>query len=352
MMYGYNIKRGGDPLVSLHERMMRFFGQANVPLNWAVDVIPLLKYLPEGFPGSSFKKTARVYKKVRDASVGIPYSFCRRTTAESQRHSFVSATVEMLGGESEISPENEAEMELSAWASSVAGSDTLVTTIQSVVLALVMFPEVQRKAHDEIDRVVGSKRLPGLEDRKNMPYIEAVAKEAFRWETVAPMGLPRLATEDLTYEGYLIPKGTILLPAIRWFLHDPDTYKDPESFKPARYLDPLNEPDPSFAAFGYGRRKCPGMAYANRLVFLTISRMLAVFDFSKAVDDNGIEIEVEAKAIPGLALHLETFPCHVRPRSVERAELVKNLCAGHDREESDDKAVQQAVREAMGGQWH
>lgn len=53
--------------------------------------------------------------------------------------------------------------------------------MQTFFLAMLAYPEVQRKAQEEIDRVVGNGRLPTLEDRKNLPYVDAVVNEAFRW---------------------------------------------------------------------------------------------------------------------------------------------------------------------------
>jgi cytochrome P450 len=84
-------------------------------------------------------------------------------------------------------------------------------------LAMVLHPEVQLKAREEIDGVVGDNRLPTVQDRKHLPYVEAVLKEVFRFHPIAPMGLPHLVTEDDVYEGHLIPKGAMLIPNI-WFV--------------------------------------------------------------------------------------------------------------------------------------
>ena len=54
---------------------------------------------------------------------------------------------------------------------------------------MVPHPEVQRKAQQEIDRVVGTNRLPNLDDREHLPYLVAVHKEVLRWHTVGPMGI-------------------------------------------------------------------------------------------------------------------------------------------------------------------
>jgi cytochrome P450 len=63
-----------------------------------------------------------------------------------------------------------------------------VSAIHSFVLAMVLYPNVQKRAQAEIDRVVGPDRLPTFEDRDQLPYIEAVVKEVLRWQPVAPLG--------------------------------------------------------------------------------------------------------------------------------------------------------------------
>lgn len=79
---------------------------------------------------------------------------------------------------------------------------------------MTVFPEVQQKAQAEIDRVVGAERLPTLDDRERLPYVDALAKEILRWHPIAPMGVPHSNSEDATYRGYRIPKDAILLPNI------------------------------------------------------------------------------------------------------------------------------------------
>ena len=74
--------------------------------------------------------------------------------------------------------------------------------------------DVVRKAQEEIDRVIGNDRLPTSMDRPNLPYIEAVVKEVLRWHPVAPMGLPHTSTTEDVVEGYLIPKGSMVIANI------------------------------------------------------------------------------------------------------------------------------------------
>ena len=63
-----------------------------------------------------------------------------------------------------------------------------ISALKSFVLAMLLFPEVQKKAQDEIDRVIGTDRLPSLQDRDQLPYIRAVVKELVRWAPGTPLG--------------------------------------------------------------------------------------------------------------------------------------------------------------------
>ena len=89
------------------------------------------------------------------------------------------------------------------------------STISTFILAMATNPTVQKKAQEEIDRVIGdSNRLPDFLDRSNMPYVEAILHEVLRYGLVLPLSLPHLSTTDDVYNGFLIPKGTLLISNI------------------------------------------------------------------------------------------------------------------------------------------
>ncbi len=131
-----------------------------------------------------------------------------------------------------------------------------LSTLQTVFLAMSLYPDVLKKAHAELDAVVGPDRLPDrdFDDEKSLVYVSAIIKEAQRWIPAVPTGLPHGTTEDLELRGYLIPAGTILMPNIwsvsrdvefttlstrlhmfvRACMHDPEVFEDPET--PSRTL--------------------------------------------------------------------------------------------------------------------
>jgi len=72
-----------------------------------------------------------------------------------------------------------------------AGTDTTLASVHTFILAMLHYPEVQRKAQAELDRVLHhDRRLPSFEDQADLPYLTAVMKEVLRWQPVAPIGTP------------------------------------------------------------------------------------------------------------------------------------------------------------------
>jgi len=87
-----------------------------------------------------------------------------------------------------------------------AGSDTTAATLVGFIQAMIVFPEVQKKAKEEIDRVCGD-RPPTMEDEPMMQYIRGCVKESMRWMPTDILGVPHAVTQDDEYRGYKIPKG-------------------------------------------------------------------------------------------------------------------------------------------------
>lgn len=82
-----------------------------------------------------------------------------------------------------------------------------MATLAWFFYAMILHPEVQKKAHEELDRVIGNGRLPTYEDRDSLPYIEAVVREVLRWRPIVPLGLPHATSFDDIYNGHFIPRG-------------------------------------------------------------------------------------------------------------------------------------------------
>ena len=81
---------------------------------------------------------------------------------------------------------------------------------------MALHPHIARKAQEELDRAVGSERLPELSDQDNLPYISALIKELLRWTCPAPLGMPKRVMEDDVYNGYFIPAGATIFENV-WY---------------------------------------------------------------------------------------------------------------------------------------
>lgn len=92
-----------------------------------------------------------------------------------------------------------------------AGSDTTASTLYGFIQAALVWPEVQERAQEEIDRVVGPSRLPTIDDYDNLPYIRCCIKESLRWMPTVILGVPHAAIKEDTYNGYVIPQGATVV---------------------------------------------------------------------------------------------------------------------------------------------
>ncbi|KAF8061631.1 cytochrome P450 [Lyophyllum atratum] len=191
-----------------------------------------------------------------------------------------------------------------------AGVGTTVSAIEVVILAMLHFPAVMRKAQVELDSVVGTQRLPGFDDYDSLPYLQALVKEVTRWRPIAPTGIPHSVTEDNTYNGMFIPKGSTVYANIQC---SPNL----TAFRPERFLDiQETKSHNSKLAFGFGRRVCPGMHIALQAMFITLSRlrMLWTFDILPVLE-NGKEV---LPSVDDFTTGLVTRPANLRYRLVPR----------------------------------
>ena len=286
-------------------------------------------------PGAGWKSTARQMAAQLQQTTEQPYAFVKQQMREgNHKTSFLSQAIE-----------TDADSEhLHKWSASsmyLGGADTTVSSLMTFFLAMTMFPEVQKKAQEELDRVIGN-RLPTSADKGRLPYIDAVVSETHRWHPVAPMAIPHLSTAEDTIRGYRIPKGSLVMPNIWWFTHDPAVYHDPAEFRPERFLDtPTHkaEPDPRAYTFGYGRRVCPGRYVADNALFLTIAQSLAVFKIEKFVGKDGKVVEPEFKYEPGVVTHPVPYQASITPRSAKHEKMIKDAETEYPFEESDAEAL-------------
>ena len=92
---------------------------------------------------------------------------------------------------------------------------------------MALYPDVQRRAQEELDRVVGNRRLPEFSDRESLPYINAVVKELFRWHPVLPTGKLYLKWDVLTVCSYIIIQDSLIPQVMTMNIEDISFPKGP-----------------------------------------------------------------------------------------------------------------------------
>ncbi|KAJ7214442.1 cytochrome P450 [Mycena pura] len=302
--YGINIQPEDDPHIAISETALHAMACTGNRGSFWVDSFPILKYVPEFLPGSGFKQKAREWARAVTAMPKVPYEFVKRSRAAGMANSSIASRVlddiEESGANQD---EREKVLEDVLAACYAAGADTTVSALASFILAMTMFPEIQKKAQAAVDEVVGPNRLPDFED--NIPYVDAVARELLRWRPVFPLSVPHAVTADDVYKGYHIPAGAVVVGNSWAVLHDEKIYgPNTDRFIPERWLTEsgeinkaIREPD---TAFGFGRRICPGKDMAQWSLWICVASILAAFNITKGVDENGVPLEPSGEYTSGL----------------------------------------------------
>ncbi|KAJ6668883.1 hypothetical protein lerEdw1_012369, partial [Lerista edwardsae] len=163
----------------------------------------------------------------------------------------------------------------------IAGTDTTSNTLLWSLLYMSLHPQEQKKVQEEIELVIGRDRAPTLADKTSMPYTEATIMEVQRMTVVVPLSIPRMASETTVLQGYIIPKGSVIVPNL-WAVHrDPNTWEKPNDFNPSRFLDENGQllKKETFIPFGLGKRVCMGEQLAKMELFLMFVSLLQSFTF-------------------------------------------------------------------------
>ncbi|KAG9101403.1 hypothetical protein FRC06_003044 [Ceratobasidium sp. 370] len=186
-VYGYDLQSVDDPFLSGIKEVVDHIAKAAQPSR------------------AGWKKTLREWRKQKETVVkGV---------------NNVSIVASLLG-EVDKWGQNETEASLCIQEAAIAlfggGTDTTANTLAVFVLAMLLFPTTQSKAQQEIDTVVGTDRLPAMEDQASLPYVGRLIQEVLRWQPVTPLGVPHVCAEENEYRGYRFPRGAIVFGNI-WY---------------------------------------------------------------------------------------------------------------------------------------
>ncbi|KAF5309909.1 hypothetical protein D9619_010547 [Psilocybe cf. subviscida] len=318
--YGYKVESIADPMLQTELTVVESFSIATAPGRWLVEIIPALRHLPRWFPGAGFKRKAKVWNDLCNEGGQNPYHWSKENlyTGKALSPSLCGRLIEEAGRN--ISEKDEFSLTWAAASVFGGGLDTNMSAVLTFFRAMILNPHVAAKAQEEIDRVVGRDRLPCIEDKPNLPYVRSVAAEVLRYAPSIPLGIPHAVTKDDYYDGYFIPKGSIVFPNIWHMTHDPEIYPNPDKFDPDRFKGQDSEMSKVYdLVFGFGRRVCPGLHLAQGSLFAIVATTLATCEVLPGLDENGREVLPTTGYENGTIPMPEPYSLRLKPRSLQAA---------------------------------
>jgi len=282
--FGTRTDSTSDPLVERALTMAMEFMDLTGPWSNAIDFIEPLQWIPTRMRSRG--------RKLHDDLIAVYGAMLLRVKARLDAGEAVpnclAKTLIETQGEEKLDWE---DLCMLAAVFTLGGVHSTSGIIQWFLALIPSQPEIQAKAHEELDRVIGRNRWPTAEDEEDLPYLRAIIKEVERVHAPFWMATPHYSSEDFVYNGMFIPKDTLLVLNCYTLHHNEERYPDSFTFNPDRYLgDNLSSAESTKLAdvmrrdhwtFGAGRRICPGMVVAERELFLAIARLLWSFNIEE-----------------------------------------------------------------------
>ncbi|KAJ8519711.1 hypothetical protein ONZ45_g3360 [Pleurotus djamor] len=302
--YGFSSPSIKEEMIALADEAFRASVKAGITGTFLVDYLPILRYVPSWVPGAGFQSYAKFASvKVREM-VHIPF-----TRVKGQASPCIIARAQLREADCFDDPEKVSIVKDVASVAYAAGADTTPSALINFIAAMVLFPDVQEKAHAEIDRVLGS-RVPSLEDQPSLLYIQAMMWETLRWRPVVPLGAAHLLVADDTYDGYFLPKCSRIFPNVWAIFKDEAIFPQADEFIPERFITPDGRLDQKLIEILYMirvaythndfRRICPGRFFAIETLWLWMSSMLTAFKITAAKDELGRDVLPDTEIEPHL----------------------------------------------------
>ncbi|CAA0829694.1 cytochrome P450- family 76- subfamily G-polypeptide 1 [Striga hermonthica] len=180
-----------------------------------------------------------------------------------------------------------------------AGTDTTTSTLEWAMAELLHNPETLHRAQTELRATIRPGKKLDERELDQLPYLNAIIKETLRLHPPLPFLVPHKALESCEIQGFHVPKETQVLVNVWAIGRDPTIWKDPLRFKPNRFLEP-DVPDYKgqhfeFIPFGSGRRMCPAVPLASRILPLALGSVLYFFDWVLEDGKKGEEMDMKER---------------------------------------------------------
>ncbi|XP_061455224.1 cytochrome P450 2W1 isoform X2 [Rhineura floridana] len=277
-------------LVRLIDEVMTLLGAPSLHL---FNVYPFLGFL--------FKPHKMILSKTEEACVILKKYIMagKQNIHDSHLYNYINSMLTKQQKEETSNGKNlfhDANVLASVLDLSLAGIETTATTLQWAILLMMKYPEIQRQVQEEIKRVIGLERLPTFEDKKRMPFANAVVHEVQRFISLLPH-MPRCTAVDTYFRGYFIPQGTMVIPSLTSVLYDKTKWETPTQFNPNHFLDAEGNfvMKEAFLPFSIGRRSCIGESLGKMELFLFFVGLLQRFTFCPPPGLTALDLDLTAE---------------------------------------------------------
>lgn len=162
-----------------------------------------------------------------------------------------------------------------------AGTDTTSSTLEWAMTEILRNPEILKKAQAELEEIIGKGNPVEEPDISRLPYLQAIVKETFRLHPAVPL-VVRKVDSDVKLFNYTVPQNAQVLVNLWAIGRDPEIWEEPNTFEPERFLGSevdVKGRDFKLIPFGAGRRICPGLPLATRMIHLMLASLIHGFDW-------------------------------------------------------------------------
>ncbi|KAI4282047.1 MAG: hypothetical protein L6R38_003231 [Xanthoria sp. 2 TBL-2021] len=332
-LLGFSIRSASDPYIRDNEDFTAEIMKSFRPDCFPSNVFPFLRHLPHWLVPS-----LKTMERLRKAYVAQMWTFRSKIEKSVKDGSAMESIYKhfLLNRADYAVTDEESVHTFQAMID--GGTRSPHNNLLMFLVLMMEFPEWQRKLQQEVDRVCGDDRMPSYTDIPNLPTVRAIVKEVVRYRSiVAEMGISHCLETDDIYNGYFFEKGTVFHATFASILTDKEIYPDGKLFNPARWLEPTyptyKEPLSvypnchNFAAFGYGRRACPGVEFAERSLVILIAKLGWAVNIRWPRDRDGKEVRETIEYEPVPAPRPMKFGCDIGARSPQRVEVVQRAIA-------------------------
>lgn len=292
LVFGQRFSYDDEHFLSLLRIISEILKFASSPIGQMYNVFPRLM---EWLPGRHHKTFANI-EKLREFTTKKIQEH-QDTLDPSSPRDFIDCFLMRLNQEKDI---HTTEFHYDNLVSTVlnlflAGTETTSSTIRFGLNVLLRYPEIQEKMQQEIDTVIGQARCPNVEDRKSLPFTDAVLHEIQRVLDIVPMSVPHCTLQDISFRGYTIPKDTVIIPLLHSVLKEEEQWESPHSFNPQHFLDQNGsfKKNPAFLPFSAGKRACVGESLARMEIFLFMVSLLQQFTFTCPGGPDSVDLSPE-----------------------------------------------------------